>query len=201
MAGLIDSLAKIRTMRPEFVFLAALLLAACGPPVRLTQQAVSPSYTAGEFAYAAGGRDLQVVVAGTPFGGDPATFARAVTDAMQGRHWGPATVFTAAPGPSAQPAYSVVMLFDPPPTLTGGRLCRGDPSALPVAPAADRLTLLAAFCRSGRSLTELRGSIPAVSGPDDPIFAELVGQVTNGLFPPRRRLESDPGCPPWMRCR
>lgn len=187
-------------MRPGTVLLSALLLAACGQPVRLTQQEASPSYTAGEFAYAAGGRELKVVVAGNPFGGDRASFEQAVTDAMQGRHWGPATVFTSAPGPSARPAYGVVMLFNPPSSLTGGRLCRDEPSALPVAPAGDRLVLFAAFCRSGGLLTEVKGSIPAVAGPEDPLFAELVGQVTNGLFPPLRRREGDRRCPPWMRC-
>ncbi|MBE9553733.1 MAG: hypothetical protein IMF05_09760, partial [Proteobacteria bacterium] len=77
---------------------AALAVAACAAGgVRLTQQEIAPSYSPGEFAYAGAGRDMRVVVVGNPFGGDRAVFERAVTDAMQGRHWGQRTNFTTTP--------------------------------------------------------------------------------------------------------
>jgi hypothetical protein len=50
-------------------------------------------------------------------------------------------------------------------------------------------------------LTQIRGRIAEATGPDDPAFRELVGQVTNGLFPPNRgRERDDDGCPLWMKC-
>ncbi len=169
------------------VLLAA--LAACGDQVvRLRGQTMSGSYNAGEFGYAAGGRDLRVVVVGNPFGGDQAAFERAVTDAMQGRSPSQKTNFATSPGPSARKEYRVVMVFNPPNNLVGDKVCQGDPPSLPTAAGeGTAVALVAVFCRSDQGLTQVRGDIDAAAGPDDPIFAELVGQSTQALFPNKRR--------------
>lgn len=181
------------------LFVAVLAVAACAPGgVRLTQQEVSPSYSPGDFAYAGAGRDMRVVVVGNPFGGDRAGFEKAVTDAMQGQHWGQRTNFTTTPGPRARDRYRVVMLFNPPRSLSGTRLCREDPSTLPRESAGDGIVLFAAFCRGKRSRTQIKGYVSGATGPDDPAFRELVGQVTNGLFPPDRGIDREPGEPLWM---
>ncbi|MCK5274808.1 MAG: hypothetical protein KAR37_09195 [Alphaproteobacteria bacterium] len=178
---------------------AALVVAACAAGgVRLTQQEIAPTYSPGEFAYAGAGRDMRVVVVGNPFGGDRAAFESAVTDAMQGRHWGQRTNFTTTPGPSAYARYRVVLLFDPPRSLNGARLCREDPSALPSESTGEGIVLFAAFCRGKRTRTEIKGLILSAAGPDDPAFRELVGQVTNGLFPPDRGIDREPGSPRWI---
>lgn len=190
-------------MKTTILAIATLtLLAGCAPGgVSLTHQDVSTGYSPGEFAYAGANRDLRVVIVGDPFGGDRAAFGSAVTDAMQGRHWGQPANFTTTPGDDARPLYRVLLLFDPPATLNRMRLCRDEDSALPTGPAGDGVVLYGAFCRDDRSLTTIRGRIPEATGPDDPAFRELVGQVTNGLFPPDRdrRRDSD-RCPPWMKC-
>lgn len=189
-------------MRTVSMVTAVLLfVSACASDVRLTQQEISPSYKAGEFAYAGADRDLQVIVVGNPFDGDKATFDKAVTDYMQGNHWGPRTNFTTMPGASARKSYRVVMLFDPPKTLVGMRLCREEPSSLPTEENEGRIVVFAAFCRGGESLTEIKGRIEGASGPGDPVFGDLVAQVTNALFPPDRRFGDDRGgCPPWLQC-
>lgn len=178
-----------------------ILVSACGGNVRLTQQEVSPVYKAGEFAYAGAGRDLKVEVIGNPFGGDPAAFGKTVTDYMQGNHWGPRTNFTTTPGASARESYRVVMLFNPPRTLVGMRLCREEASSLPSESGREEIVVFAAFCRRNESLTEIKGRIDGATGPGDPIFGDLVAQATNALFPPKRRFEGDRGgCPPWLQC-
>jgi hypothetical protein len=169
--------------------------------VRLTQQEISPVYQAGEFAYAGAGRDLRVVVAGNPFGGDQADFDGAVTGYMQGNHWGQATNFTTRPGESMRDSYHVVMLFNPPKTFPGIKLCREEPAALPREARDDGVVLFAAFCRRNESLTEIKGYVEAVDGPADPKFGELVAQVTNGLFPPKRRFDDDNGCRRRLYCK
>jgi hypothetical protein len=181
------------------LFAAALAVTACtAGGVRLTQQEIAPTYSPGEFAYAGAGRDLRVVVVGNPFGGNRADFERAVTDAMRGQHWGQRTNFTTVPGPSARDRYRVVLLFDPPRSLNGARLCHDDPSTLPSQPTADGIVLFAAFCRGKRSRTEIKGYISSASGQADPVFRSLVGQVTNGLFPPDRGIDRESGEPLWI---
>lgn len=190
-------------MRSALMVTAILfILSACAASgVRLTQQEVSPSYKAGEFAYAGGGRDMRVMVVGNPFDGDQASFGKAVTDYMQGNHWGPRTHFTTMPGSSAREVYRVVMLFQPPRTLVGMRLCREEALSLPSESGGGEIVLFAAFCRGNESLTEIKGRIKEASGPGDPNFGDLVAQVTNALFPPDRRFEDDHGgCPPWLQC-
>ena len=189
-------------MRTVLLVTAVLFFAsACATDVRLTQQEISPSYKAGEFAYAGAGRDMRVIVVGDPFNADAAVFGKAVTDYMQGNHWGPRTNFTTTPGASARSSYRVVMLFDPPKTLVGMRLCREEATALPTARDSNEIVVFAAFCRGNESLTEIKGRIKGATGPEDPVFGDLVAQVTNALFPPERRFEDDHGgCPPWLQC-
>jgi hypothetical protein len=182
-----------------YLLAAAIAVAACAAGnVRLTQQDIAPSYSPGEFAYAGAGRDMHVVVIGNPFGGDHSAFERAVTDAMQGQHWGPRTNFTTTPGADARTRYRVVLLFDPPRSLNSARLCREVASALPSESAGEGIVLFAAFCRGKRLRTEIKGHISSATGPDDPAFRELVGQVTNGLFPPDRGINRDRGSPQWI---
>jgi hypothetical protein len=182
-----------------YLVAAAFAVAACAAGnVRLTQQDSSPSYSPGEFAYAGAGRDLRVVVIGDPFGGDRSTFERAVTDAMQGQHWGQRTNFTTTPGSDARTRYRVVLLFNPPRALNSTRLCQEVAAALPSESADEGIILFAAFCRGKRLRTEIKGRISSATGPDDPAFRELVGQVTNGLFPPDRGIDRDRDGPSWI---
>lgn len=189
-------------MRRNLILLVlAFTVASCGAmTVRLTQQEVSPSYKAGEFGYAGARGAIRVIPAGDSLGIDASTLDKAVTDAMQGRHWGPRTNFTTVDDPGIRPSYRVVMMFNPAPTMVGMRLCREDPALLPVVAARDEIVLFSAFCRGGESLTEIKGRIAGDPGLDNPAFAELVGQVTHALFPPNRRFEGDRNsAPPWLQ--
>jgi hypothetical protein len=191
----------MKLLRIGTIVAAALGIAACTSGVRMTQQEISPSYKSGEFAYAGADRDMEVIVVGNPFSGDHAAFGKAVTDHMQGNHWGPPTRFTTTPGPSARDIYRVVMLFDPPKTLTGMRLCRDEAASLPTESVGGEIVVFAAFCRGSKSLTEIKGRIEAADGASDPFFGDLIAQVTNALFPPDRRFDDDRGgCPPWLKC-
>jgi hypothetical protein len=183
------------------VLVLAFLVVSCGGAiVRLFQQEVSPSYKAGEFGYAGARGAIRVIVAGDSLDAGADRLGKAVTDAMQGRHWGPRTNFTTSPGPGVRPSYRVIMMFNPAPTMVGMRLCREDPSTLPVVRPANGIVLFSAFCRGGESMTEIKGRIAGAAGLDNPAFAELVGQVTHALFPPERRFEGEQGgAPPWLQ--
>lgn len=189
-------------MRTTGLFLVIMLATAgcASGSVRLTHQDINPMYGAGQFAYAGAGRDLRVDVVGNPFGGDAASFGRAVTNAMQGQHFGPATNFTTSPGGDARDAYRVVMLFDPPASFNPMQLCDESPSALPTQPRQDGISAFAAFCRGSKALSSVKGDVAAASGPDDPAFRALVGRVTHALFPPDRRADPNDRCTPLLTC-
>jgi len=177
------------------------LIVACAPgSVRLTRLDISPTYDPGEFAFVAAGRDLHVEIVGNPFGGDQAAFEAAVTDAMQGRHWGQRTNFTTTPGEDARLTHRVVFLFDPLPSQNGSRLCRGEATDLRTERVAGEIALFGAFCREETARSRIRGHIAAATGPEDPAFRELVGQVTRSLFPPNRGRNRGGGCPPGLIC-
>lgn len=173
------------------MLLAAILSisSGCDGVVRTTASIKgSPVYNSGEFGYAAGGRDLRVVIVGNPFGGDQSALDRSVTNAMQGRNFGQETNFTTTPGPSAREMYRVVIVFDPPIGIGGDTVCSTDPATLPpTAGGGEAVVLAAAFCRSERALTSVRGDIGRAAGPEDPAFVALIEQVTRDLFPPKQR--------------
>jgi len=172
--------------RSILMVMLALGAAACAPGnVRLTHQDLNSAYRQSEFGYAGAGRDFRVAILGNPFGGDRATFEQAVTAAMQGRNWGPATNFTTAPGSSARDGYRVVMVFDPAPTLNPQTLCGEPPSApLPHAAGSASVSVFAAWCRFGTALSSVRGEVGGVTGPGDAGFRAMIGRVTETLFPP-----------------
>ncbi len=179
-----------------------LLLTACAPGnVRLTHQETDSAYNSGEVAYAGAGRDLLVVIYGNPFDSDTGAFQSAVTGAMQGRNWGQRMNFTTTPGPDARPLYKVVLLFSPPVDLMAQKLCSEPAGTLSAKPApGGGINVLAAFCRGGKALTEIKGYIESAPGHDDTAFRELVGQVTQGLFPPDRR-DDDDDCRRPFKCK
>lgn len=186
----------------RLAFAALLPLAACATGgVSLTQQDISAAYSPGEFARAGAGRDLRVVVVGNPFGGDQAAFEATVTDAMQGQHSGQRANFTTTPGDSARLMYRVMFVFNPPQGTGSARLCRPEAVRTQTAPAGDWTVLLGAFCREETLMTRITGRVPGAANAQDPAFRSLVGQVTNGLFPPDRDRRRNRGrCTPLMQC-
>ncbi|AWU93260.1 hypothetical protein DM194_02680 [Azospirillum ramasamyi] len=162
----------------------------------------SSMYTPSEVVYAASDRDMRVVVLGNPFGMEPQAFGRLVTDNMQGRILGVRTHFTTTPNQSARPDYSVVFAFNPAETTLSGALCAGQPipTMPPGAPPGGPITVQGAFCRGtgflgligqqgflgilgGGALTTASGWLNHPTGPDDPAFRTLIGDMTSALFP------------------
>ncbi len=187
----------------RIIFAGSLVfLTTCAPGnVRLTHQETDSAYDSGEMAYAGAGRDLLVVIYGNPFDGGTAEFQNAVTGAMQGRNWGQRMNFTTTPGAGARTLYKVVLLFDPPVTLLAQRLCSETAEALAARPSrGEGISVLAAFCRGDKALTEIKGYTGSAPGHDDTAFRELVGQVTQALFPPDRRDDDDRNCRRPFRC-
>ncbi len=158
-------------------------LAACGPGVVTTtyfdyDSAYSPDW----FAYAAGGRDLRVVIRGNPTEAPQEEFERAVIAAMQRGNRGAVTNFTTQPSESARDYYRVVMLFGGDRFAGGYKLC-GDTDGVDLASAGDAVRLQAAFCLEETPLTELQVAVNDVASPADPRLERMVSQAVIELFP------------------
>lgn len=174
--------------------LALVLLAGCAPgSVTTTHVDYESGYSPYRFSYAAGGRDLRVVIRGNPTSAQQEEFDRAVIAAMQGKNWGPQTNFTTRPSESARKNYRVVMLFSGKRYAGGNALC-GDLDGVDLAPVDGRVRLQAAFCQKERPLTQLQVTVDGVTSPADPRLKRMVTAAVLELFPPIDNTRDD-DCP------
>ena len=154
-------------------------------PTRINYITVEPAYRYNEWASVASSGEVRTVIVGDPFTVGREHFDQAVTDAMYGHNWGPPVKFTTKPSDKANPHYSVVMLFDVPPTYGGVQVCRNSetPGSTQQSVKSDQPIYVAAgFCLEDVPLTYLAGVV-ARSSIDDPAFQNYIGQVTTRLFP------------------
>jgi len=170
-----------RPSRLAAAVLAAALLAGCGGAATTYGFYAEPRYSSGELGFVSRQGPVPVEVRGNPFSVPDARLAAAVADAMQGRNFGPPLAFTDRPPGERPYDYRVVMAFDQPPQASFD-LCA---AAAPPEPATQGgpLHAKAAFCLGRYRYTEIQGSIPAASGPDDPRFRTLIAQLTIELLP------------------
>ncbi len=171
----------MRNRAQSLTFAFLLVLGGCAGVVRTTADR-HYAYSYGAFVRASGGRDTIVVVRGNPFEMDHKAFEKAVTDAMQGHHFGPRTNFTTAPTENAKKEYKVVILFNGSQNVLADNLCKA-PEKYGSRKGAKGLHVIAAYCWEDELLTEVDGWVGAVSSADSPAFASLIGQTTLDLFP------------------
>ena len=175
-------------IRYVLAFTFALTACQASGPTRISYISVEPAYRYSEFTYASGSGEMRTVITGDPFSIGRKEFDSAVTKAMYGHHFGPPVVFTTTPDKEKiNHHYSVIMMFDAPPTYGGIRICQGLPENAPSPPeqkpSADQPVYVAAgFCQDDVALTYLAG-VMARSGVDDPAFRNYIGEVTMRLFP------------------
>ncbi|MFN4282034.1 MAG: hypothetical protein ACK4NA_05265 [Alphaproteobacteria bacterium] len=171
-------------MRQLSLLLAAGLLSACasGAPRTIADQNVT--YTYGDFFRVADGRDTRVIVRGNPFALTQAEFDTFVTTNMATMSRGPRTNFTTAKSANADPDYEVVWLFNGARTTQPEQLCRSPQDAVGVPGPADRLRVVAAYCRYDRVNTWVEGWIEGgPQGVPREGVMTLVQQMTQELFP------------------
>lgn len=172
-------------------FSALVAVNACGAEIVLGD--VWRAGAPGEFAAAAGGRDMRTLIVGNPFEETKSAVDAAITDAMQGHNHGPTTNFTTVPGLSAAENYRITILFNPPPTIGPNSMC-GDTDGLIPESRGERLRLLIVFCSHGDPMSYVYGSTAAAKSATDPAVRHLMASVTRELVPPSDHLL--PGSPP-----
>jgi hypothetical protein len=139
-----------------------------------------------DISFAGGSGQLLTQILGDPFNPPQDQFDKAVTSAMYGAHFGPATHFTTTPGGSFQRKFAVRLVFDSVYPMSINTICVTPPQqpSPRTGPSNGSVSLSAAFCQEGRVLTYLEAGGSGYSGPNDPRFTAFIKNVTFNLFPP-----------------
>ena len=169
-----------RIVRRSLLTLFVAGLAGCTDTSVIHYSYYNSAYTPGHVDLAASSGQSLAVIRNNPFPEDSDN--RGVVAAMQARNLGQKMYFAQVERPDDKYGYKVILDF-------GGARGGYDQCAAAPAPAATKRTegpisVLATFCVGDMLLTDALGSIGAATGPDDPRFQQLVGDIMVALTPP-----------------
>lgn len=163
--------------------LLATMTAACEDGPATVPGGWRSAATWSSMVHASAAGPLWVEILGRPFAAtvqsDDSVNAR-VASAMTNQLVGRGLVFTARREQAARPEFRVILAFNPPAAADPRALCAG--RVAPDQAAAEKVTVLAAFCDQSGLLASVKGWVAKVDGPDDPRFRRLLGQVVRDLF-------------------
>jgi hypothetical protein len=177
-------------MRAPFVLVLGAALCGCTDASIIDYNYYNSAYEPGHIALAAANNPSLAVIRGDPFPQDRT--GEGVLAAMQGRNLGPRMYFSQTPRPDDKYGYKVILDFGG--TAPEGGYATGygasyqcqagpAPAASP-KPAGGPVSVSAAFCVGNLLLTDAAGSISGATGPDDPRFQRLIGDIMVALTPP-----------------
>ena len=158
----------------------ALGLQACANTAVVHYSYYNSAYTPGHVDLAASIGHSLAVIRDNPFPQDPDN--RGVVAAMQGRNMGPRMYFAQVERPDDRYGYKVILDF-------GGSRGGADECTRPATPAAKtppqgEIAVFASFCVGNVLLTDALGSISGATGPEDPRFQQMIGDIMVALTPP-----------------
>jgi hypothetical protein len=176
----------MRTYGPGFVAIVGAFALLVGCDGVFVDQALYPQrYSNGDFEYAARNGEMRTEVVGDPFGNTPG-IATTVAEHMYRANRGPIVKFVLAPEGGGSAPFHVVMVFNPPPRVSGADAC-AQANGIETARGTEPIRLLAAFCSGDVVMSEAGGRVGGAAGPADPKFRSLIRQVTLALIPPADR--------------
>jgi hypothetical protein len=163
-----------KVLMPFVALTAASMLAGCDA-VTVTRSESATSYTGSMYVQTTAQNGINsVLVRNSPFP------PQAVVDALQARYQSGQYKFAPGPNPPGWNGYTVVLSFGGPPIGTQN-LCQ-NMNAPQVGVPSDRTEVLGEYCYGDRLVTEAIGRAPALSGPQDPRFQQLAGDIVAELF-------------------
>jgi hypothetical protein len=121
------------------------------------------------------------VIRGQPFGLGTAERDALVSRAMADGVRGLQVRFTTDPAAAPSPEPHLVVLLDPLGAPSPEQVCAG-PDRLPTAPAGERLSVIAVFCKDAEPIGMARAE-DIVAGPGDRRFQRLLWRTAGALFP------------------
>jgi hypothetical protein len=168
-------------VRPYQVLLVGSTLCACADMSIVHNSYYNSAYTPGHVQLAAASGPALAVIRNDPFPADRDNAG--VLAAMQGRNFGPKMFFTQAPRPDDRYGYKVVLDFGSASARYASQ-CTVAPAPPAAVPSSGPIAVTATFCVGDLLLTDASGSISGASGPDDPLFRRLIGDLMVALTPP-----------------
>lgn len=154
-------------------------LAGCDGVSTISSSYYNSTYSPSHVDLAAANNPSQAIVRGNPFANDRDNSA--VIAAMQGRNFGPKMYFSPTPRAGDKYGYKVILSFGE--KISRNYQCGPDGVAGIPAPAGT-VSLVGTFCIGDIVLTDAVGTVSGVTGPDDPRFRRLIGDVMVALTPP-----------------
>ena len=142
------------------------------------------TYDPSMLRYVAGKGDLYTQIVGNPFNTSKDKVESVVTGTMFGAHFGPDVRFSTTRDPDNTSPYSVVLLFNPAPSVTAIQLC-ADPDPQLATATSGQTRVMLAFCASGYRESSVTGGVAGVTDPNEAACRALIRQMTVQLFPPR----------------
>ncbi len=168
-----------RELRVSFDVLLGGLLLAGGLTACAGGAVDSPdtgTYDPSMLRYVAGKGALYTQIVGNPFNASKDKVESVVTGTMLGAHFGPDVRFSTKRDPDNTSPDSVVLPFNPAPSVTAIQLCEGPDPQLATAASGETRVMLT-FCASGYRETPVTGRISGVTDPDDAAFRGLIRQI------------------------
>jgi len=176
-------------MRAPFVLALSAVLCGCAGTSVVHHNYYNSAYEPGHIALAAANSPSLAVIRNDPFPQDRS--GEGVLAAMQGRNLGPRMYFSQTPRPDDKYGYKVILSFGGAvpeagyaPGYGASYQCQAGPAPAAAAPAGGTISVDAAFCVGNLLLTDASGSISGATGPDDPRFQRLIGDIMVALTPP-----------------
>jgi len=163
------------------LLIAGLGLAGCTGNAVVSHSYYNSAYSPDHVQLAAASGTAIAAIRNNPFPEDRGNAG--VLAAMQGRNLGPRMYFSQTPRSDDKYGYKVILDFRPPgPSLA--YQCQGESTPPANAPASGSIDVTATFCVGDRLLTDAAGTVSGATGPDDPRFRQLIGDIMVALTPP-----------------
>lgn len=176
-------------MNAKLTFAPALALAACADTSTIHHSYYNSAYAPSHVMLASASSPALAVIRNNPFPQDRNN--EGVLAAMQGRNFGPRIYFSQTPRADDKYGYKVILNFgsDSPgssySSLSGASYqCQAEATPPSSTQRHGEIAVSATFCVDDRLLTDASGSISEATGPEDPRFRRLIGDIMVALTPP-----------------
>lgn len=168
-------------MRLAVLFLVGFGVTGCTGGAVVSHSYYSSAYTPDHVQLAATSGTAIAAIRNNPFAADRDNAG--VVAAMQGRNFGPRMYFSQTPRPDDKYGYKVILDFGPP-GPSAAYQCQGGSATPESAARSGQIDVTATFCIGDRLLTDASGTVSGATGPDDPRFKALIGDIMVALTPP-----------------